>query len=127
MDSHNITQVNETDCEEGDSPFVLLGEARMIRIKPFRTLEQLRTLFVEPLRRHKVRSCLSGRNLGKARLEFDQPSLRPPVNNLQLIHFKGNMSQLMAMTPAEVQKHSQDIQKYMMGVCCVHEAPHKIR
>ncbi|KAK2077066.1 hypothetical protein QBZ16_004699 [Prototheca wickerhamii] len=84
------------ECRTGDES-VPLEDLQILKIKPRRSLAQLRTLFSQAWQKHK------------------------------LIHFVGDMAELMVLAPEEVTTHSKGLQKYMNGVCCVKEEPNSIK
>lgn len=84
------------ECRTGDEP-VPLEDLQILKIKPRRSLAQLRTLFSQAWQKHK------------------------------LIHIVGDMAELMVLAPEEVTTHSKGLQKYMNGMCCVKEEPHSIK
>ena len=84
------------DCRTGDEP-VPLEDLQILKVKPRRSLAQLRTLFSQAWQNHK------------------------------LVHFVGDMAELMVLAPEEVTAHSKGLQKYMNGMCCVKEEPNSIK
>ncbi|KAK2077064.1 hypothetical protein QBZ16_004697 [Prototheca wickerhamii] len=88
-----ICKKGDTDCVDGEVPVDIPSGRATLRLLPGRTLKQLRTVLGPAIKEHK------------------------------LLHFQGNMTELLVMSPPEVADQSKATQQYMMASCCMHDDP----
>lgn len=124
---------------DGEVPVDIPSGRATLRLRPGRTLKQLRTVLGPAIKQHKVRGRLLGpcdrqgqwepleRETWAALtgLRIDSVPSRPQLPPIlsQLLHFQGNMTELLVMSPPEVADQSKATQQYMMASCCMHDDP----